>query len=301
MQKYDVIIPVAGKDAGFIHRVVKYVRKHLIGVECIYIITNESYVKKIAKSIGRLDDIHIVDENRLIEGLTISHIKDIARRYTNCTSPGWFYQQFLKLGFALTKYAKKYYLSWDADTIPVSDISFFEESQPLFTRKNEYNENYFATIEKIIGLNKVEPYSFIAEHMLFDSDIVRELLKKIETCPVEGNTWFEKIMRAGDYNHPNPSFSEFETYGTYVMTYYPNLYKTRQLNTFRRGGWIRGRAISDQMLEKLSFDLDTISFEMRDEPLFPYNISYRWWRLKDLSSKFFNNNPRVVFKKIFSK
>lgn len=298
---FDVIIPVAGKDAGFVHRVTYYIRKCLQGVDKIYIITNKKNINKIERAIKGQESIIILDENRLVDGLTFDFLKDIVKRYTTSVSPGWFYQQFLKYGFALTAYAKQYYLSWDADTIPVASINFFESGAPLFTRKYEYNENYFATIENILGLKKIVPYSFIAEHMLFKSDIVKELINEIMDSKVSGKTWIEKIMRAGNYEHKYPPFSEFETYGTYVMAKYPSLYKTRQLNTFRRGGLIRGRFISNKMLDKLAFDIDTISFEMCDKPLFPYNIPNLYWRIKDLINKVLHNKPSLILHKIQNK
>jgi hypothetical protein len=298
---FDVIIPVAGKEAEFVHRVTKYVRKCLQGADRIYIITNERYIKKIECSLKGQEYVTILDENTLIDGLTFDGIKEIAHRYTSCTSPGWFYQQFLKYGFALTPYAKKYYLSWDADTIPIAKISFFENERPVFTRKYEYNDNYFATVEKILGLKKIVPFSFVAEHMVFESKIVKEILDIIAVCNVEGSSWAEKIMRAGNFDHIFPPFSEFETYGTYVMTYYPDRYDVRQLNTFRHGGWIKGRLISDKMLDKLSFDVDSISFEMRHEPLFPYNLPNKWWLVKDYFLKVLQNKPTVVFHKIWNK
>ncbi len=50
------------------------------------------------------------------------------------------------------------------------------------------------------------------------------------------------------------------------MNYYPLSYVERHLNTFRKGGYIAGRFISKQRLECISFDTDTISFELNDYP-----------------------------------
>ena len=295
---FDLIIPVAGKEAGFVHRVTMYARKNLEGLDCIYILTNKKHFKKIAKSLKGQRDITLLDENTLVDGLTFEYIEDLVKRYTNNVTPGWYFQQFLKYAFAFTSHAKQYYLSWDADTIPISKICFFENEHPLFTRKTEYNENYFKTIEKILGITKIVPFSFIAEHMVFNSDIVKEIVRKISMSSIEGNTWYEKILRAGDYSVSKPPYSEFETYGTYVTAYYPNLYLTRQLNTFRRGSLIRGRHISDKMLKTLSFDIDTVSFELRDKAPFPYNIPYIWWRFKDISYKIFHNKPNAILQKL---
>ena len=56
------------------------------------------------------------------------------------------------------------------------------------------------------------------------------------------------------------------------MYNYPDFYHIRQLNTFRCGGYIQGYNITDAKLQEISFDTDTISFEIRHEPLFPYNL-----------------------------
>lgn len=295
--KFDVIIPTAGKEASFVHRVTEYVRANFLEADKIYIITNKRYIKKIEKTIGKQNDVIVLDEDSILDGLTIDRVRTLLKKYTECTAAGWYFQQFLKYAFSLSDFVSKDYLSWDADTIPVSKLSFYESNRPVFTKKYEYNANYFATIKKLLGLDKKVPYSFIAEHMLFSPDIVKKLLVKIEDSDVPGEIWYEKIIRAGDHKHPLPAFSEFETYGTFVMEYYPNSYSTRQLNTFRRGGWIMGRSISDKKLKSLSFDLDTISFEMRDEPAFPYNLPNIWWRMKDLVGKGFRYSPKIVIKK----
>lgn len=271
--KFDVIIPCAGKDISFVPRVVTYVRKCFDDADQIYIITNAKFIGKLQKFLGNLvNECVILDENALLPGLTFGNVGKMLKEKKEGLSTGWFFQQFLKYAFALTQYADKYYLTWDADTLPLNKIKFFEDEHPYFTRKIEYNENYFKTIEKLLGIRKQNDFSFIAEHMMFDPVLVKELLSEIEKSSVVGDNWIEKIINAGDYDNPKPSFSEFETYGTYVSQKYPELYLTRQLNTFRCGGFIQGRNITDAKLKTISFDCDTISFEYGHDPVFPYNI-----------------------------
>ena len=82
---------------------------------------------------------------------------------------------------------------------------------------------------------------------------------------VRGEDWIEKIINAVEPGVSN-GFSEFETYGSFCLNYYPLSYVERHLNTFRKGGYIAGRFISKQRLECISFDTDTISFELNDYP-----------------------------------
>ena len=279
--KYDVIIPVAGKDVNFVPKVVKYVRQCFDDANIVYIIINARYIDRVTNLLKQFNKCVILDENRLIPGLTFNELTRLLRLQKEGQPTGWFFQQFLKLGFAKTKYANEYYLTWDADTLPLSHIKFFDGDHPYFTRKYEYNENYFFTIERILGMQKRTDFSFIAEHMMFNSRIVRQMLCEIERAFIGGNNWYEKVINAGNYESVLPTFSEFETYGTYVMYNYPNLYYTRQLNTFRCGGYIQGYNITDTKLKEISFDTDTISFEIRHEPLFPYNLSNKILLLKE--------------------
>ena len=230
---------------------------------------------------NRNSNVVLLDENILVEGLSYQNVHTVLKCYGAERITGWYFQQFLKLGFARTSYAKANYLSWDADTIPLSPIKFEEDSKLCFDCKKEYHEPYFTPIKRLLGLHKIIDESFIAEHMLFEKRIVEEMICKIENQnDVTGNSWWKKILTSCDYSHSLNSFSEFETYGTYAYSKNPNKYKLRHLATFRKGGLINGRFISDRMLDKLSFDLDTISFELRDTPAFPLNIRcyiYRLW------------------------
>ncbi len=286
---YDIIIPVASKDVDFLPKVLKYIRMNLIEAENVYIMTNAKCFEKLHKlgvdSFGAV----LLDENTMCHNISFGRIKNILLQHGVHIRIGWYLQQFLKMGFAQTKHAKKYYLTWDSDTLPLSHIEFFDGDKPLFTKKKEYNEPYFDTMQKLIGIGKVADFSFISEHMMFDKDIMCELIEAIGQSNVEGTDWIEKILNACE-NLEKPCFSEFETYGSFVWEKYPGLYGTQRLNTFRAAGIIKGRHIDDYRLERMSLDLDTASFELFDEPLFPYNLSYysdkwsrRWTQVKSRS------------------
>lgn len=286
MYKFDVIIPVGKKDVSFLPKVIDYVCRCFDDMDHIYILTAVANFKKIERGISLWKDIcTLVDEDKLLFGLSLNEIDVLLKKYSPARKQraGWYFQQFLKLAFAQSAYSKDYYLSWDADTLPLAPIKYFEGEHLLFNPKNEYNANYFQTIEHLFGYGRQVEYSFIAENMIFSQKIVCEMLSEIENTNLEGNTWMEKILYACDFNNPMPAFSEFETYGTYCYVNYPKLYKPRYLNTFREAGYISGRMISEDKLRVMSFDLDTASFEMGHIPMFPYNIPHFIARLKRIS------------------
>lgn len=271
---YDIIIPTASKDASFIRLVFEYIRKNLKEADIIYVITNRSCFNKIQKYDLKHYNVILLDENELIQSLSFERIQKILLSQDVHIRVGWYFQQFLKMAFALTKYAKDYYLTWDSDTLPLNHISFFDDKErPLFTMKAEFNQPYFDTLQKLLGFGKLAPFSFIAEHMIFNSNIMKELINRIETNNSKGSDWVEKILFAcADLQEP--CFSEFETYGTYVWKLHPNMYGVQKLNTFRSAGIIKGRHIDSYCLERMALDLDTASFELFDKPPFQYRFDY---------------------------
>ncbi|HKJ41252.1 MAG TPA: DUF6492 family protein [Sunxiuqinia sp.] len=233
----------------------------------IYILTNRCfffYFKKAAESISL--PITLLDEDTLLETVSFQSIENLKKVKTE-RNIGWFYQQFLKMGFALTQYAKDdYYLIWDADTLPLTPLSFFEGNKPLMTLKEEYHEPYFETINKLFDLQKSIGKSFIAENMLVNVQIMKEMIQAIEDNEAfEGTNWCEKIIHSLHPNYKN-DFSEFETYGTYVVNHYPELYKTRELKCFRNAGKKVSRLASTEYLVKKFSGYDLISLEKRHNP-----------------------------------
>lgn len=182
---------------------------------------------------------------------------------------GWYYQQFLKLSYAYIC-ENEYYLIWDGDTFPCRTFSMFTEQRsqaatPYLDVKREEHAEYFSTMEKLIpGMTKVIGPSFISEHMLFSKALVLELLHKIESNEeIKGKTFWEKIIHAvGGEKMQSSSFSEYETYGTYVAINHPEAYKIREWHSFRLGGeFFDPDTISDRDYRWLGKDFNAISFE----------------------------------------
>lgn len=266
-KKFNVIIPAAYKDFEFLQKTIKYVSLN-IKPQKIFLIIDTRLIKFLPKKVKSNTLVKVLDENGLLENLSFDCVKNtLVNHGAPAKRTGWFLQQFIKLGFALSKYCDTdYYLSWDADTFPLRNIEFFtSDGKPIFTKKKEHNQAYFDTLSKILELGEYADFSYIAEHMMFNKYVMTEMLGDIEKSPIYGDSWYEKIINATDSTNVN-SFSEFETYGNFCLNHYPNIYATQVLNTFRKAGYIAGRFISDRKLNYMSFDLDTASFELGDYP-----------------------------------
>lgn len=282
--KYNIIIPVAYREYPFLPKTIKYIQKNL-DAEHIYIITHIDMINIMPTSIKKNPKCSILDENLIIKGVSFQEVQELLRKYKmKDQRVGWYLQQFIKMGFAQSKYCDQdYYLSWDADTLPIQHINFFDiDGKPFFDMKSEHHQPYFDTINNLFTPQKTNKSSYIAEHMLFKKEIMLNLLAEIEkNKSVQCKNWTEQILLSVN---PNEFcvFSEFETYGNYCFNYYSDLYKERQLSSFRCGGVIMGRFISDEIIQQLSIDVYIISFELYNTPPFPWSIAHKLyvWYIK---------------------
>ena len=96
---------------------------------------------------------------------------------------GWYYQQFVKLAFARSALAQHRFLVWDADTIPMHEMSVFDGDKLVFTQGDEFHIPYFETNRTLIGVDraKTERYSAISQHMPVDRAIMLELLNYLDS------------------------------------------------------------------------------------------------------------------------
>lgn len=266
MVKYDIIIPVSYKDCKFLRKNIPWIFRN-IGSDFIYIITNKRCFPEFSNEYCKKYKIRLLDENELLPNLSFNAIRRALEKYGRANMTGWYFQQFLKLAFSLTEYARAFYLIWDADTVPLNKIKFFDEDSILVNPKKEHHLPYFYSIENMLGINDWVGYSFISEHMMVKTSVMKEMILAISS----DEKWWDVIIAKCDHNNLQ-AFSEFETIGSYCNFYHPSLYKPRNLLTLRCGARLFGRQVSDDELEKLSIDFDTVSFERGQYPPFPKSI-----------------------------
>lgn len=259
--KFDVVISVGVKDVFIVKKNIKYIAKYINPVH-IYLITNKRFWGFYGTKFCNRYHLELIDENNLVSGMRIDAVSDrVNNHFINGFRGGWYFQQFLKIGFSLSNYAKEYYLVWDADTIPTSNISFFNhEGKMLLAMKTEFNAPYFQTMQKLIGIGKSVDFSFIAEHMMIKTQYMRELVATIISSSVHGDSWWEKIINATPIEN-GLSFSEFETYGTFVHLHHREAVEYRTLRTMRNAGKLFGRLIKNFEIDQFYGVTDTISLE----------------------------------------
>ena len=266
--KYDVLVMVVPKDFMRLRENYRRLEEYLPGRNIFFVGNTE--VGELVRASGfgsrvdwidendilNFDDVHCVMEKRMSEWLDG---RPLPRNIT-----GWYYQQFLKMQYA--KICKdRYYMVWDGDTIPCTYFSMFaDDGRPYLDLKHEYHEEYFNTLTKLAPeLHKCIEKSFIAEHMLMNCDLMGGLIDEIEKSGFSGNKFWEKIIWSIEMAKiQSNSFSEFESYGTYILLKHPDSYRLRNWHSFRYGGaYFHPEQITSEDYEWLGKDFSAISFE----------------------------------------
>lgn len=259
----DIIIMTTRKNLEMLKIMLPFVRQNIINGGNIYVVSQQC----IKDEIDALSDCFYVDEDNVYPGLTYRQVASLMEEICgNSSKTGWYFQQFLKLAWAF-KCKTKNYIVIDADTIPLAPLCFIDSSGKfVFTKKIEYNKPYFDTIEELFNnkVSRVVDFSFVSEHMIFSVDHVKEMLALInDNEGLIGSSFYEKILRATGKAHLLVSgFSEFETYGNFMMSFYPQECNTHSYRTQREAVYVLGSKPTKAQLEWASQSYDIISIEV---------------------------------------
>lgn len=255
----DIIIPVGPKQKSIARLTILSLVKFL-NPKRIYVVSSLSTFSSIRLSSS--ERIKFLNENEILENLTLENIqKYFIKRVGDANRAPWYFQQFLKMSISKLDFISKDYLVWDADCVLLKKIDFYAVNHKVYvTKMNENHLPYFQLIEQLLDLSKQVDFSFISEHFLVNKEIMKEIIFKLNRD--EAKDWFWNILDSiSDENIVNSGFSEYETYGNYVVKYYPELFHFRNLETFRYGGKYCGMNPSKFDLLLLSFVYTSVSFE----------------------------------------
>ena len=282
VKEYDGLIVVTPADFDRLSTMHDRMAEYL-PVRRLYFIGSDEVGKKLELEIqngvisaDNADRVGFINENSIIPFETVrAVISDMLKDIPGGNPAprgltGWYYQQFLKLSYADTC-SDEYYLVWDGDTVPCRSFSMFsDKGQPYFDYKQEYHEEYFKTISKLLpGMRKVIKQSFISEHMLYRTENVKQLIEQIERNEsIPGSVYWEKVIRCLDPDLlQSNSFSEFETYGTYMALTDPSVYRLREWHSFRTIGlFLNMTDLKERDFEWFGRDFFALSFEKGHKP-----------------------------------
>jgi len=156
----------------------------------------------------------IVPESSLLSGWTLSAI---ARQLPPATAgrAGWYLQQILKMQALAALPAGSNAVIWDGDTIPLRSPVFVDDADRVgFYVGTERHAPYFATIARLLGIERAIAGSFIAQCMYVRVGWIHELIASLEQRAAR--PWVEALLAAITGQSPS-EFSEYETIGTFAF------------------------------------------------------------------------------------
>ena len=187
----DVILTCRAADLPILQLTLQRLRR-FVPLRRAHVITASTNLAKFRRRLGSDVDFH--DEDALIPEMTLSRLKQ-APLPGFPKSAGWYFQQLLKFAFAFQNSREDYFLIWDADTVPLRPLEFFDESgRMLFTIADEWHEGYFNTYRKLLRQEPRREFSFISQHMIVQRSILCEMLTKIDKNFPGEESWAWKII-----------------------------------------------------------------------------------------------------------
>ena len=195
----------------------------------IHIVAPSEQVDELNKLIGDWDTAPIFthkEEVIFVEqcGLTKDDICNELDLGESLYTPGWFYQQLLKLGaYEGIKDLTEWYFVWDSDLLPVATWPLTQikdgKKKPSFAliQHNGWGnptivgkwEKWINTILKVEGLTHHEG-TFIPHHMCFKQEHLKSLTAEVNKYYESDDHWLKLMMRSAN------EFGTFSEYWCYV-------------------------------------------------------------------------------------
>lgn len=213
----DVFIPCAPKDAVKLPFVLDSIDRCLSDVGTVHIVTPNG----IPREKDRPWKI-VYHHDREIINYDWSKMK---------FRPTWIRQQFLKLFQTVTN---DWYLVMDADRFLNHPQRLFDGLKPyLFLSSREQNwPQYFEYTQKMLGIGRVYPHSFLSEVTLYHRPTIIEMLAR---AGLNVRQWLDKTA---EIENVLCVPGDAEIYGNYCAAYHPTMYEYKVLKEELRGKYI---------------------------------------------------------------
>jgi hypothetical protein len=222
----DVVIPTHEKDLLTLNYVIDGVKKNIANVGRIIVVSKKKYTDKAEWFDESLYPFSYKEISDILDGQRV----------------GWHYQQLLKLyaSFVIPDICENI-LILDADTVFYRKVEFFSAANlPLYNLskdkdldKSDFQQTTFKHITKIlpeIGQNfpiKFKNVSGVCHHMLFQRNILKDLMQRVENANFNGGKFYEIFLK-NRYN--SCGVTEYNLYFYFLISCHPNSYEIRILN-----------------------------------------------------------------------
>ena len=269
-----VVLVVAGKKIDYIPFVVLNLSKHC-DFNLFYVVCPEKDMDRArSNTAGLKQRVIIVNEVLIVPGLSLNEVRKSLKLslpdWPEHHLPGWYFQQFLKMGFAQYLPNHEYYLIWDSDTLLTRAVSFFDGNTILLTQGNEFHKEYFDTVKTLFDKLTLQSASHISQHLMVRTEDMSKLIQYLDTTD---SKWWVNILSSLNGKTPF-QFSEYETYANFCLFTKPKSYRSIKRMWFRYGKSYLGRDLPQADTSTLSELYDFVAFEDWDSGFYRRIRSY---------------------------
>ena len=190
-------------------------------------------------------------------------------------TPGWFYQQLLKLGaFEGIPDLSEWYVVWDSDLLPAATWQLLQETEEdvkhtfALLQDNRYGNPKIVNqwdkwISSILGVEAItnDEGTFIPHHIWFKQEHLKTMTKEINRYYESTDHWLLLMMRsANDFG----TFSEYWSYVSWVADKAPedlSFYPYPEYGATTERFFDDGTGIfSARLRESMNFNSDQVFF-----------------------------------------
>ena len=262
---FELLILTIERDVEKLAFGMPLVRRYLAPRRAVFVASKACIARLESERIPQDGDLTL-EEDEILEGLTLSLVRDLLQaRGADPSRAGWYFKQLAIFAYATRPQAADRYLVWDADTLPLREMSFFDENgRVAFDVAEALHAPYFETLKNMLGIELQVDYSFIADHMMLEKNIVLALLDRIfgGQAPTGDGLARRALSSISDEGLAGGcGFSEYETYGNFAAVYFPERFVPRKSSRTRMGSSLFGLHPSKAGLFALSRKYSWANFE----------------------------------------
>ena len=262
---FDLLILTIERDVEKLVFGMPLLRRYLAPQRTVFIAPAACLRSLEREGIPREGDLSL-NEDGILEGLTVALVRDLLRsRGSDAGRAGWYFKQLAIFAYAARPEAADHYLVWDADTLPLREMSFFDsDGRVVFDVAPDLHAPYFETMKTMIGIERQVDYSFISDHMMLEKEIALALIDRIIGSEVPSGEALARRALASISDRAlvgGSGFSEYETYGSFVAANFPGRFVARKSSRTRMGSSFFGLPPSVSGLFALSREYAWANFE----------------------------------------
>jgi glycosyltransferase involved in cell wall biosynthesis len=256
----DILITATQKDIEVLNKCIEGVLTYLKHpISNIFVITPENV--SISNLKEKYNIIHVIENT-----LPIIQKEDIDYKVNGIDRSGWLFQQLVK--FSADYICKEeHILILDADTVLVSEQKYENNGKLILLISDEFHSTYLDVYTKLTGFYPGSLLSSVCHSQIINKIHLTSL--KSHIAKKNNCKWDEAIVKFTDKLNIS-GFSEYETYGQWVMqNYKQNYIREYYFNIAEKNRFYSRNKIKLSNIRSVSYHSYLNNFTLKN--IFKYN------------------------------